>query len=102
MSQLFPFSTLSRLSVSGPNTEHWPWVAGGVAGSLTAYLLVTRAHGRDKGARPPGPKPRPIIGNLPDFPKTRWYEKFCEWQKEYGEVLFSTNHDSWVAAAMHT
>lgn len=67
----------------------WPWITSGLAGSLVAYFYITRSYGRNfYGAqglkRPPGPKPRPVIGNIPDFPKQRWYEKFCEWQKEYG------------------
>jgi hypothetical protein len=33
---------------------------------------------------PPGPPQAPIIGNLRNFPKERWYETFSEWKTIYG------------------
>lgn len=37
---------------------------------------------------PPGPPRQFLIGNLRQFPKDHFYEKFCEWQKEYGDVVY--------------
>lgn len=81
-------------TIALPNSQHWPWIACGIAGSFLTYLYVHRTlangnkNGRVRGhARPPGPKPLPVIGNVLNFPANRWYEKFCEWQKEYSTWL---------------
>ncbi|KIM28309.1 hypothetical protein M408DRAFT_23713 [Serendipita vermifera MAFF 305830] len=36
---------------------------------------------------PPGPPRHFLIGNLLQFPKDHFYERFCEWQKEYGDIV---------------
>jgi len=65
-------------------------IVGGfiVCGSIAIYLSSTTFEARAKraGAKlPPGPKKSFLVGNLFNFPRTRWYENFTEWQKEYGE-----------------
>lgn len=37
---------------------------------------------------PPGPKQHPILGNLRDFPKKKWYHTFSEWQQRYGDLIY--------------
>src|SRR5450631_2777896 len=39
---------------------------------------------------PPGPERHFLFGNLFNFPRSRWYEAFNEWQKLYGERLFES------------
>lgn len=36
---------------------------------------------------PPGPKPRLIVGNLTDMPKSSEWLTFTEWGKKYGRLL---------------
>ncbi|KIM28319.1 hypothetical protein M408DRAFT_69838 [Serendipita vermifera MAFF 305830] len=36
---------------------------------------------------PPGPPRQFLIGNLLQFPKDHFYERFCEWQREYGDIV---------------
>ena len=44
-------------------------------------LLVWKSRHRF----PPGPKRIPLLGNVFNFPKSRWYEAFSHWKAEYGE-----------------
>ncbi|KAF8498603.1 cytochrome P450 [Russula emetica] len=56
--------------------------------SCFLYLLVVfRDHRRRRGLPyPPGPPPRPIIGNLLDFPKDMPWSAYAEMSKKYGDV----------------
>ncbi|KIM28310.1 hypothetical protein M408DRAFT_308234 [Serendipita vermifera MAFF 305830] len=78
--------TLSRLSDS-------PLKLIGVTISIAmiGYALVKGLRKMtDKSNRlplPPGPPRRFLIGNLLEFPKDRFYERFCEWQREYGDIV---------------
>ncbi|KIM28300.1 hypothetical protein M408DRAFT_329411 [Serendipita vermifera MAFF 305830] len=36
---------------------------------------------------PPGPPRHFLVGNLFQFPKNHFYKRFCEWQKEYGDIV---------------
>jgi hypothetical protein len=38
----------------------------------------------NKSVSPPGPKRKFLSGNAHNFPGADWFEKFTEWQKEYG------------------
>ncbi|KIJ31580.1 hypothetical protein M422DRAFT_95417, partial [Sphaerobolus stellatus SS14] len=38
---------------------------------------------------PPGPKPKPIIGNLLDLPKDHEWLTHAKWAKQYGMLAFS-------------
>lgn len=58
-----------------------------ILGTILAYIASKSPsrRARKQGAKlPPGPERAYLIGNLKNFPKTRWYEHFSEWQKEYG------------------
>jgi len=69
----------------------YPITVGAVVLSLTSlsYVLAQRLResSRSKGiSAPPGPPKEFLIGNLRQFPKDHFYNKFCEWQKEYGAL----------------
>ncbi|KAI0260543.1 cytochrome P450 [Gloeopeniophorella convolvens] len=38
---------------------------------------------------PPGPKPRPLIGNLLDLPKTDFAKTYTEWGHKYGPIAYA-------------
>ncbi|KIJ44585.1 hypothetical protein M422DRAFT_168011, partial [Sphaerobolus stellatus SS14] len=48
---------------------------------------------------PPGPKPKPIIGNLLDLPKDHEWLTHAKWAKQYGELVYVNvlgTHMAWV------
>lgn len=55
-------------------------VMSGVAAAALAVLALSRRNTR----RPPGPIPKPLIGNLLDMPKEHEWLTFHEWAKTYG------------------
>jgi hypothetical protein len=57
--------------------------ASGIAWLLFRPPLVHN----ERGQSPPGPKRKPIVGNVGNFPTTGWFEEFTKLQKEYGERL---------------
>jgi hypothetical protein len=67
-----------------------------IAISLFFYLLVAfRDHRRRGGlSYPPGPPPRPLIGNLLDFPKEASWITYKDMSKKYGRrnVLIFLRH----------
>jgi len=62
------------------------------------YVLVQGLRGlttrSEKDPLPPGPPRHFLLGNLLQFPKDRFYEKFCEWQSLYGAYSASSAHVS--------
>lgn len=74
-----------------PSASH-AWAAGAViAGLVTWYLAsnTNEAKARQAGAiLGPGPKRAPLVGNVFNFPKARWYEVFSEWAQEYGDIIY--------------
>ena len=56
------------------------------------FLLVIVKLIRDKisyvrnGPYPPGPKPKPLIGNMFDFPIEEASEVYMEWGRKYGSM----------------
>ncbi|KIJ31652.1 hypothetical protein M422DRAFT_266684 [Sphaerobolus stellatus SS14] len=60
-------------------------------GCLLAALYFKVFKGRripPRGLKfPPGPSPKPLIGNLLDFPMTREWETYHEWAQKYGELV---------------
>jgi hypothetical protein len=45
---------------------------------------IFNSQKRNKVIYPPGPPKTFLIGNIRDMPESEWYEKFCEWQAQYG------------------
>ncbi|KAI8996338.1 cytochrome P450 [Trametes punicea] len=52
--------------------------------SLTFIVVKTRLHHR---RIPPGPQGFPLLGNLFDFPKSHYGEKFSKMAAEYGDIV---------------
>ncbi|KIM28311.1 hypothetical protein M408DRAFT_329417 [Serendipita vermifera MAFF 305830] len=59
-----------------------------------ATIGYTLFHGLKKMSKrsselpsPPGPPRHFLIGNLLQFPKDHFYNRLCEWQKEYGDIV---------------
>lgn len=52
--------------------------------TVWSYMARSKSHGK----LPPGPKRYPVVGNMPNFPKSHWYDTFCEWQQVYGSFEF--------------
>lgn len=56
------------------------------------FLFVIVKLIRDKisyfrnGPYPPGPKPKPLIGNMLDFPIEEASEVYMEWERKYGSM----------------
>ena len=57
---------------------------------LLLYLRSLFPRGRYRLPLPPGPKPKPIIGNLIDLPKTSLWHTVSQWKKIYGESYLSS------------
>jgi len=50
---------------------------------LATYLLFARVLSQ-KNPRPPGPKPKFLIGNVLDMPKRNQADVYIKWEDEYG------------------
>lgn len=58
---------------------------------LTVWLWRRRifVQRRSKGfPLPPGPRRKPLIGNLLDIPRFCAWHKFLEWKEQYGELVY--------------
>jgi len=58
-----------------------------------AFLLVTlvigrRSHENRSQSLPPGPPPKPFIGNYLDVPKKEVWKKFSQWKELYGNLVY--------------
>ncbi|KAI0058254.1 cytochrome P450 [Artomyces pyxidatus] len=63
--------------------------------TITAALVVfiylalrLRGNRRQRGLpHPPGPQPRPVIGNLLDVPTVEPWVTYTQWEKKYGDIM---------------
>jgi hypothetical protein len=55
---------------------------------------------RRKGTLPPGPRPWPIVGNIPQLPKNRDWKTYEKWAEEYGKEFESQKIDHSLSDAM--
>ncbi|KAG8937801.1 hypothetical protein FRC03_007845 [Tulasnella sp. 419] len=60
--------------------------------TVLSVLVVGLIHriskiGRREPFLPPGPDTIPVLGNIPQLPKTDMYRQVCKWAKQYGEVF---------------
>ncbi|KIM28306.1 hypothetical protein M408DRAFT_329415 [Serendipita vermifera MAFF 305830] len=66
-------------------------VGATVSVATIGYVLIQGlrklSDKRNQLPPPPGPPRHFLIGNLLQFPKDHFYKRFCEWQKEYGEIV---------------
>lgn len=59
-----------------------------------SFILVLGVIGyrlrRQNGPQslPPGPLPKPLIGNYFDIPKTKSWITFSQWRKQYGDLVY--------------
>ncbi|XP_059204281.1 cytochrome P450 2K1-like [Centropristis striata] len=60
---------------------------GVVALLLILYLVSSRSASQEKGKKPPGPRPLPLLGNLLQLDLKRPYITLCELSKTYGSVF---------------
>ena len=51
--------------------------------SLTLTFLKTVRNGKKNGPYAPGPKPKPLIGNMLDMPSKDSAQVFIQWGKKY-------------------
>ncbi|KAG1717490.1 cytochrome P450 [Suillus lakei] len=54
-----------------------------VLGVIGQRLRQNRPH-----SLPPGPPPKPLIGNYLDVPKAEPWKKFSQWRKLYGDLVY--------------
>lgn len=60
------------------------------ASAAIVLFVLHRRKETAKGPLPPGPKGLPVIGNALDLPTSRGWEKFTEWGKKYGPLIYVT------------
>ena len=58
-------------------------LAAAVLATILRFLFI-RSFSRPY---PPGPAPRPIVGNLFDMPRDYWWLTFAKWSKQYGDIV---------------
>ncbi|KAJ6576760.1 cytochrome P450 [Mycena sp. CBHHK59/15] len=59
--------------------------------TIGALALGIKYIRREARITPPGPPPRPIIGNLLDIPKREQWLVYQEWSREYGSDVIHLN-----------
>ncbi|GJJ08925.1 hypothetical protein Clacol_003145 [Clathrus columnatus] len=57
-----------------------------VLGASTVALLLSRS----KGPLPPGPMALPLLGNLPQMPRSEEWNTYAEWAEKYGDITYLT------------
>lgn len=65
-------------------------------GAISGYYAFSRTN---LHPLPPGPKPRWIVGNFRDMPKSSEWLTFTEWRKKYGEFFYL--HSTTSAVLIH-
>lgn len=58
-----------------------------LVGLLVGVYIVTRRKSTSSLPLPPGPKPLPIIGNVHQAPKSKGWQTYREWSKQYGPIV---------------
>jgi len=69
-----------------PHPEHFGYIPLlGILCSVAIYAFFRRLQpASSTPPLPPGPKPRPLLGNLLDVPLTRQWLVYSQWAKRYG------------------
>lgn len=70
--------------------EHIQPLGLGVAAIVIALLWGLKSRkAKDTLPYPPGPPPKPFIGNVLDFPTEKETETFERWYRQYGEPIIA-------------
>ncbi|PVF93571.1 hypothetical protein CPB86DRAFT_877041, partial [Serendipita vermifera] len=58
---------------------------------VLSYVVIKGFLSKDSSSRsyPPGPPRHPLIGAAASFPQDKFPEKFCEWAKTYGDIVYA-------------
>lgn len=56
-----------------------------IAGGLAAFLVSRALKKKNPLPLPPGPAPKPLIGNVLDMPTEYEWETYAKWSEKYGE-----------------
>ena len=87
-SPLLLFSiTLERSSLLYMSSDFALLSLAAVAASAIAFVFLWNQK-RGKYPLPPGPTPKPIVGNMFDMPTGKTWIKYLEWSKQYNSTLF--------------
>jgi hypothetical protein len=62
--------------------ERAKWAA--VLVTVSGLLVLRFVQSKQRCQAPPGPKRLPLLGNVLNFPRSRWYEVFSQWKNDYG------------------
>jgi hypothetical protein len=54
---------------------------------IVPAIVLWKLAKKPKALLPPGPKPWPVIGNLPQMPREYEHEQYQKWAREYGTTL---------------
>ena len=70
--------------------------------TVIVFALVQRKRATRRPPYPPGPKGRPIIGNLLDFPTNPVWEGFARIAQKYGErcMLYLSRLQFWLVSRL--
>ncbi|KAH9944416.1 CyP450 monooxygenase [Epithele typhae] len=61
--------------------------AAALGSFLTIALTIAIYRRPQTLPLPPGPKPRPLVGNALDLPHTKQFLAFDQWAKDYGDIV---------------
>ncbi|KAL7282024.1 hypothetical protein ACG7TL_003491 [Trametes sanguinea] len=64
-----------------------PWLLIAI-GLCTVFLALAHTRRRRERSYPPGPKPRPIVGNIFDLTARELWLRASQWAKLYGDVVY--------------
>jgi hypothetical protein len=84
-----PHPSMLRAETVRPYIEQSKW--GAVLATVGALFVLRFVLRKTRPRFPPGPKRIPLLGNVFNFPTSRWYEAFTRWKDEYG-ALISLHH----------
>ncbi|KAJ8584953.1 cytochrome P450 [Rhizopogon salebrosus TDB-379] len=59
-----------------------------VAFLLVILVIGRRSHENRSQSLPPGPPPKPFIGNYLDVPKKEAWKKYSQWKELYGNLVY--------------
>jgi hypothetical protein len=83
-------------------TKHHPYVPILLAVCSVLVTLKWLVPEKPKLPLPPGPKPKPLIGNLLDMPPSHMWLKLTEWKKVYGVFISGSKGVSRETNHMHS